>query len=62
MRISKQDNIYILSFKGIDIFFDDYSFDADISFVLLHLNHIVVSILEDDYVEELRNLINSINF
>jgi len=61
MRISKCNDIYILSFKGIDIFFDEYMFNDDISSVLLYLNYRVVSILEDDFSEELRNLINSVN-
>jgi len=59
MKISKQDNVYMLTFENIDIFFDDYEFSSNQTFIHLYLGYKVVSILQDDLVEQFKNIINS---
>jgi len=62
MRLKKSDITYVLSITGVDLFFDEYVFDDNMQYVLLYFDRRLVSVLTDDNVEKLRNLINSANF
>jgi len=61
MKISKRDNIYVLSSESLYIYFDYYRFGVAESFVYLYFRSCIVSILEDDLAKQFKNSIDTVN-